>query len=566
MLSSHDEKSNSINWQKIAFVPMAILVFAFVVLLICFGIWEGSRLNLQAKKNLSIIIVDQESALVSELYFGQTNAIRVRLKSIIESIYSSSANHGMVCVGVFDKREQSAIRPITSCSDGLQFNLDENTSTVKLVAGTDVIGEVRYYFVPRALILTYFSAELSIALLMALLIALLVSMFFAKTIERRLILPSIMRLVEMERKSKILEAQSNFAKQVSHDIRSPLSALNMVMTTLKDVPEEKRLLIRNAVQRINDIANDLLAKSKKNNSEFINRSGNNLRRNELILLPALIDRLVSEKRIQYRDKINVKIEADLRESFGDFIVADGKEIMRLLSNLINNSIESFKNNHGEVFVNVHSEVNYIKVIIKDNGFGIPEYIIAKLGEVGVTFGKEGSESGSGLGIHHAKKYIGEIGGQFKINSIVDVGTSIEIILPKADTPDWFLTNISLKSNTQILCLDDDITIHQIWKNRFSDILLKFPGIKMKNFTSSQDFKNFVELNFDMYESCLFLIDYELLGQSQNGLNIIESLDISSNSILVTSRYEEPDIVKRCIECKVKMIPKSLAGFIPIKVM
>lgn len=154
MLLNHDEMNNSINWQKVAFVPMAVLVFSFVILLICFGIWEGSRLNFQAKKNLSSIIVDQESALVSELYFGQSNAIRIRLKSIVESVYSSSANHGLVCVAVFDKREQSAIKPITACADGLQFNSNESMSSIKLVAGTDTIGEVRYYFIMTSLILS----------------------------------------------------------------------------------------------------------------------------------------------------------------------------------------------------------------------------------------------------------------------------------------------------------------------------------------------------------------------------------------------------------------------------
>jgi hypothetical protein len=96
----------------------------------------------------------------------------------------------------------------------------------------------------------------------------------------------------------------------------------MSLYGLSSMPEDRRILIRNAVQRINDIANDLLAKGKKNNSEYVNLSVANSSKSEVILLPALIDRLVSEKRIQYRDKINVKIEADLRESFGDFFNAE----------------------------------------------------------------------------------------------------------------------------------------------------------------------------------------------------------------------------------------------------
>jgi signal transduction histidine kinase len=72
------------------------------------------------------------------------------------------------------------------------------------------------------------------------------------------------RLRNLEMKSESLRVLSEVASQVAHDIRSPLSALNMVSSELGEVPEEKRLLIRNSIQRINDIANDLLAKGKLN--------------------------------------------------------------------------------------------------------------------------------------------------------------------------------------------------------------------------------------------------------------------------------------------------------------
>lgn len=43
----------------------------------------------------------------------------------------------------------------------------------------------------------------------------------------------------------------DIAAQLSHDIRSPLSALSMVVGILKDIPEEQRVLIHHATQRIN---------------------------------------------------------------------------------------------------------------------------------------------------------------------------------------------------------------------------------------------------------------------------------------------------------------------------
>ena len=253
------------------------------------------------------------------------------------------------------------------------------------------------------------------------------------------------------------------SSQVAHDIRSPLSALNMVSSSLKEVPEEKRLLIRNAVQRINDIANDLLAKGKQaaEKSDQALKTAkvgapNSLAVNqEIILLPALVDSLVSEKRIQLRDQINVSVESDFKDSFGAFVVADGKELMRLLSNLINNAVEAFANETGRVVVAVRAHEDTIHLSLRDNGRGIPPEILQRLGEAGVTHGKEGTQSGSGLGVYHAKKSVEATGGQFKISSQVGVGTMIDIYLPRAIAPVWFLDAIVLKPGMEIISLDDD---------------------------------------------------------------------------------------------------------------
>jgi signal transduction histidine kinase len=282
------------------------------------------------------------------------------------------------------------------------------------------------------------------------------------------VISTFKRLSEVERKSKLMEAQANFAKQVSHDIRSPLSALNMVLTTLKDLPEEKRILMRNAVQRINDIANDLLSKGKDAAIQAAISVGPKASQSqkagaEIILLPALVDSLMSEKRTQYRDQINVRIESDFKDSFGAFVMADGKELMRLLSNLINNSVEAFPQKIGEVVVAVRAYKEIIQLTIKDNGSGIPPEILQKLGEAGVSHGKEGTDSGSGLGIYHAKKAIEDIGGRFNIASSVGIGTMIEINFTRVSSPGWFLASLQLTPGMEILCLDDDLTIHQIWK-------------------------------------------------------------------------------------------------------
>ncbi|MFH1356782.1 MAG: hypothetical protein ABII18_06565, partial [bacterium] len=71
------------------------------------------------------------------------------------------------------------------------------------------------------------------------------------------------RLTVMQKKTleqTTLASIGETASQIAHDIRSPLAALNMVTHDLKQLPEDERIIIRSAVQRIQDIANDLASK------------------------------------------------------------------------------------------------------------------------------------------------------------------------------------------------------------------------------------------------------------------------------------------------------------------
>jgi len=49
------------------------------------------------------------------------------------------------------------------------------------------------------------------------------------------------------------------ADQVAHDLRSPLAALELMLSCLDEVPEEKRTILRAAISRIREIADALSA-------------------------------------------------------------------------------------------------------------------------------------------------------------------------------------------------------------------------------------------------------------------------------------------------------------------
>jgi anti-sigma regulatory factor (Ser/Thr protein kinase) len=366
-----------------------------------------------------------------------------------------------------------------------------------------------------------------------------------------------LRLVE-----EISIKRSELARQVSHDIRSPLSALNMIVTSLKELPEEKRLIIRNAAQRINDIANGLLQQSKgfeKKAQLGAVKSGTLA---NPIMLVALLDAIVSEKRIQFRERMEIDIQGDLNQGYGLFARVNPVEFARVISNLVNNSVEAMANG-GRVNIAIRGYKDQVAVIVSDTGKGIPAEVLARLGERGVTHGKEGTQSGSGLGVYHAREMVEKAGGKLSIQSQVGMGTMITITLPRVETPPWFVEAITVSAHATLVSVDDDKTIHQIWAGRLSSAGAALANIQHLSFSSMDQFENWATDNGSSV--ALFLIDYEFLGQTGNGLDLIERAGIAKKAILVTSRYEEPQVRTQADSIGVKILPKTLAPFVPLKI-
>lgn len=368
------------------------------------------------------------------------------------------------------------------------------------------------------------------------------------------------------------ESYTLLASQVAHDIRSPLAALSMATKDMADIPEQKRLLIRSAIQRIQDISNDLLDKNRS--SKSLNQNAENINsltvalstaatteNIQTLFLSSTISSIISEKRLAFRSNMNVDIFSHLNESsYGLFADVDPNNFKRVISNLINNSVEALDDNSGRVEVALEGTDQHILIKIKDNGKGIPPEILARLGEQGVSQGKE---KGNGLGVYHAKTSIEKWNGTFKIESTVGAGTTIIITLPKATPPQTFLPKIELPSNSTVVCIDDDTSIHQIWDGRLQSLRVNEHNISVLHFSTLYDAAKWYEMNKKIVTT--FLVDYEFLGIHETGLDFIERMGIQDKAALVTSRYEESHVKSRAEKLNLKILPKEMSMYVPIEV-
>jgi signal transduction histidine kinase len=352
------------------------------------------------------------------------------------------------------------------------------------------------------------------------------------------------------------EATLKVASQLAHDIRSPLTALSVIIAKSGAAPEESRVLIRSAISRIQDVANRLLqtSQSLRDPGSTHDEGVDTL---EPTLISAIVESLVSEKRIQYSNRHEIVIETTQdQNSYCLFAYVDRAQLLRVLSNLIDNSIEAIQGD-GRITVMIDEHAGSARIRITDNGPGFPVELAGRIGERGATFGKAG---GNGLGLHSAKCTIERWGGVFSVESLPGLGANVSIQLERAPAPPWLLPRIQIQCESTVMVLDDDPSIHATW-----DQLLAQAGrigSRISHFTDTLKAETWLKSRGHT-DSLLCLIDYELLRDKMNGLDFIDRNAIANCAVLVTSHQDDAEILERCKELGVPLLPKSLVPLVPI---
>jgi signal transduction histidine kinase len=239
-------------------------------------------------------------------------------------------------------------------------------------------------------------------------------------------IPIISFVIFKELKSKQLEEINNaridalisLSEKVAHDIRSPLSAMNLLIGRTTFNSEEQKKIFSESINRIETLTENLLTKYKSITNEM---PIHNL---EYVTPEQLTASLLAEKKI-ITPLINYSTNFPDNLNFS----TNRLELLRILSNLIDNSIHAVKNTKNPLIIISFLKLSDgIEITVEDNGSGIPESVIKILGNE--RFTTKSSGSGNGIGLLHAKRSLEQFGGTLNINSTESKFTRVSIKLPQ----------------------------------------------------------------------------------------------------------------------------------------
>jgi cell cycle sensor histidine kinase DivJ len=225
-------------------------------------------------------------------------------------------------------------------------------------------------------------------------------------------------------------AKSHFLATMSHELRTPLNAIigfsEMLMNEAQMRLEAERRreyasLINESGTHLLAVVNGILDMTKLDTGDFEIRP-------EPFRLAGVIgsccDLLALKAREAGLDLVR-DVPADLPE-----IVADKRACKQILINLLSNAIK-FTDRGGRVKISVAAEGAAIAITVEDNGIGIGEEDLPRIGKP--FYQARGSydrrHDGTGLGLSIVKGLVALHGGEVVIRSRVGEGTRITVRLP-----------------------------------------------------------------------------------------------------------------------------------------
>ena len=325
------------------------------------------------------------------------------------------------------------------------------------------------------------------------------------------------------------KALSVLATRVAHNIRSPLAALSVAVKSGHHSTVESGDLIRSAITRIREIADELLTH---------HRSGSTPSTNGFTFVSSTLKLLTKSSAASTGIDVHMHCGP---ESASTCIAMPRSEFSQVISNLLQNALEATPKQRPGPAVILRTTTNACVIKITDNGRGIPPAVLQAIETKGGSYGKP---SGNGIGLTYARETVLRYGGTLEIESQVGFGTTVTVYIPTIVTPFWLRPEEFRMSDKAYVVLDDDISIHKLWR--------KFLG--SKNVVSLFDPRDFSPEKFP--ESHFrYLVDNDLGSDRPTGIDLIRKFKIERSSVLVTSGSDDAEVVSECMNLGIQLLPK-----------
>lgn len=241
-------------------------------------------------------------------------------------------------------------------------------------------------------------------------------------------MPDIVKLRELQR------MQQDFVSQVTHELRSPLTAIQSALDLLQSSlgaqfeGDDRRIFdtaVRN-VDKLGDLITHILDFSKV-------ESGSMTVSKEPIPVKPVVHEVV--RALEPWAKVHaIELKPEIASGLPE-ILGDHKRLVQVLTNLVSNAIKASEDDTRIAIRAIpggSEHPGFVLFSVADQGVGIPEDKLERLFE---KFFQTGStKGGAGLGLSIVKNLIEQHGGRIWVSSVENRGTTFYFTVPVSNEP------------------------------------------------------------------------------------------------------------------------------------
>ena len=316
----------------------------------------------------------------------------------------------------------------------LPYYDDDNLNSYELESFLIILGEVYFFLLILSIIISYFVSQYMTQAISQIALKMKQTRLDkrnskikikARSKEVKSLVESYNNMVEMLDKNVKELSKSNkeqawrqMAKQVAHEIKNPLTPMKLSVQSFErnfdeqdDKNEEKVLeFTQTIIQQIDTMSS--IASAFSNFSEMPIQQGD---KTNIVKAIKLALEIFKDENITFKsdfDKIIINI--------------DKPQIVRIMTNLIKNSIQACQNvSSPKISVTLKQKENVVEIRVKDNGQGIPKEIRPNIFEPNFTT----KSSGMGLGLGMVKNLVNSYDGKIDFETQIQKGTTFKITFP-----------------------------------------------------------------------------------------------------------------------------------------
>lgn len=240
-------------------------------------------------------------------------------------------------------------------------------------------------------------------------------------------LGTIITLSDITYLKKLDRLKSDFVNTVSHDLRSPLTAIMGYVELIEragpvtDMQREFIQRVQSGVHNITKLVDDLLNLGRI-------EAGFDTRK-ESVYLEKLIPFAV-EPYTAVMEKKNLEFSQQLPETFPP-IFANPVQLRQMMENLLDNAVK-FTPEGGKITLRGRVEQNQIILQVQDTGIGIPPLELPYIFDRFYRASNSVEVGGTGLGLAMVKSIIENHTGRVWVDSVPNAGSTFTVVLPVSE--------------------------------------------------------------------------------------------------------------------------------------